>query len=143
MRAIYQQEVVGRRELREEKFVRQTGTKMHFLLQNHCAKESFDTVHLFLLFSSQTKENTYHFSHHSHSTKYFLQKQCVYLHIPQVNRSVKLIYFLLLFLLKCYRENLGIININSKQLQMIKRQMNARVPVFTIYLPKYTVCYNK
>jgi len=70
----------------------------------------------------------------------FLLKQRVYLHILQVRRSVKLIYFLLLFLLKCYRGNLDIRNINSKLLQMIKCPMNGKALVFNIYLSKYTKC---
>lgn len=95
-------------------------------------RRSFDIVHLFFS-SSQTKENICS-SHHSHGTKYILLKQCVYVHIPQVNRSVKLIYFLLLFLLKCYRGNLDIVNINSKWLPMIKCQMNSKALVFNMYL---------
>lgn len=96
-------------------------------------RRSFDTVHRFFLCSSQTKENICS-SRHSHSTECVVLKQRVNLHILPVKRSVKLIYFLLLFLLKCYRGNLEIININSKLLQMIKRRMNGKALVFNIYL---------
>lgn len=124
--------MVGQCELWKAKFARQTSKKLHFLFKNCSTKEKF--WHHTPFFSySETKESSYS-PCHSPGTKYILLKQCVYVHIPEVNRSVKLIYFLLLFLLKCYRENLGIVNINSKWLPMIKCQKNSKALVFNIYL---------